>query len=335
MKKPLFLVKWFNYEYWPVWAMYWPMALYFAWKSLQIRVFFWNTLVNPGLDEYGGFFGESKSDIYEDIPKEYLPKQYIYDKNSEEFSRWLREVRFPLIVKPDVGERGNGVCKYETPEALQRFLSDSSGTHIVQEYVDYPMELGIFVVRMPWENFATVTSITTKKFLVMTGDGKTSLGEWIESNPRAAFQKARLYPRFQSEWNRVLPAGETLLLEGIGNHCLGTEFCNGNAHISPAISKVFSDIILKMPGYYYGRFELRAQSFELLEQGKEFRILEFNGISAEPTHIYDKKYNWFFALRDVKRHWDMMFRIAVYNKKQGVPYQGFSKTLKKIREHFS
>ena len=64
-----------------------------------------------------------------------------------------------------------------------------------------------------------------------------------------------------------------------------------------------------MDGIYYGRFDLKCKSIELLEEGKGIHILEFNGVAGEPAHIYDPEFPVWKAYRDIYRH----FKIIISN----------------------
>ena len=54
--------------------------------------------------------------------------------------------------------------------------------------------------------------------------------------------------------------------------------------------------------------------YPLLENDSDFKVLEINGIMAEPTHIYDaKKGSYFKALKAIRNHWKSLFEIATTN----------------------
>lgn len=315
-----------------------PLYPFFIWHSIKSGYFFWSSVANPGLDEYGGFFGESKTDILKNIPKEYMPKQ-IFIQNSISIEELILAVRdekmqYPLIAKPDIGERGNGVTVIKNEEDWKTYLLIPFVAFVVQEFITFPEEMGVFYVKNPETGIGKVTSITKKKFLTATGDGKVTLGEWVQSNTRARFQENRLKVKFADQWERVLNVNESVLLEPIGNHCLGTEFLSGNHLLGKEVDNVFNEIAAKMNGYYYGRFDIKVSSEQDLIKGVNIRIMEFNGISAEPAHIYDQSYNLFRALSDIKKHWKMMYGICIYNINNGMKPIGFGQTVKRVYNHF-
>jgi hypothetical protein len=61
-------------------------------------------------------------------------------------------------------------------------------------------------------------------------------------------------------------------------------------------------------------------TFEELELGKNFAVVELNGAASEPTHIYDPKHSIFFAWKELMRHITFMYEISAANHKNGVPY---------------
>jgi len=77
-----------------------------------------------------------------------------------------------------------------------------------------------------------------------------------------------------------------VVLEPIGNHCRGTTFLNANDIIDEKLTKVFDSISNRIPGFYFGRYDLRCSSIEDLKKGKNVRIIELNGAGSEPDNIY-------------------------------------------------
>ena len=73
--------------------------------------------------------------------------------------------------------------------------------------------------------------------------------------------------------------------------------------------------------------------------GKNFKIIEINGIISEPTHIYDASGDatYFDAVRTIKSHWKIIDRIALKNHKQfGISYpnvKSFVQNMLTLRTH--
>jgi hypothetical protein len=337
MKIPLWLVKILKYEYWTWWFFYIPVLPYWLWLALKSRSFTYFTAANPGI-EAGGFFGESKIDILNKIPAQYKPKTIFIEKNEnlEEitFKLLSNGIGFPLIAKPNIGERGNQVEKIENAEALQKYIEENQESFIIQEFIDFEIEMGVMFYRLPSQPSGKVSSVTLKKFLSVTGNGKNTIEELINQSVRARFQYAKLQKKLGEKMQEILPENESLLLEPIGNHCRGTMFLNGNHLINDTLHKVFNEIALPVDGFYYGRFDMKVKSLEDLYEGKNIRIMELNGVSAEPAHIYDPQYTLLKAYRDLLNHWKIIYQICRENMQNGIKPVPVRELWQMTRGHF-
>jgi hypothetical protein len=207
------------------------------------------------------------------------------------------------------------------------------GGVIVQEFIPYPLELSVMVHRFPKSGHGKVTSICRKVFLSVTGDGSSTIEDLIHRKPRAILQKRKLANRMTL--SHVPDKDEEVVLEGIGNHCLGTQFLNANHWITPDLEQQMLAVLAEMPGVYYGRFDLRTTSIEMLRQGKEFLIMEFNGASSEPAHIYDPAYGPRRAYRDLWQHWKLMYAIYCEQKQAGVSTMPWREGFRSLRAYVS
>ena len=304
--------------------------MYFA---IRARDIFFFSAVNPSIPT-GGFFGEEKHRIYELIPRQYLPKT-IYAKRGEAgIDQKVADagIIYPVVAKPNIGERGMHVEVIEGPESLAIHVARIPGDVIIQDYVSYPLELSVMVYKFPQSDQGEVTSICRKVFLSVTGDGQKSIADLISGKPRALLQKKNLASKM--DMNHIPKEGEEIVLESIGNHCRGTQFLNANAWISPKLESTILSILRQMPGVNYGRFDLRAASIEALENGKDFLIMEFNGTSSEPAHIYDPDYGIVAAYRDLWKHWKIMYYISREQKQIGVQALPWREGLRSLRKYF-
>ena len=115
-----------------------------------------------------------------------------------------------FIAKPILGERGDGVTKIESVRDLILYNQNADNEYIIQEFIDYRIELGVFYSRKPSEAKGKITSITLKEFLSVTGDGRSTLAELIAFNSRARFQEKKLKLKFEKIWQNTVPYGETI-----------------------------------------------------------------------------------------------------------------------------
>ena len=129
-------------------------------------------------------------------------------------------------------------------------------------------------------------------------------------NPRAKLQLSSLEMVLGDQLEEVLPNGEEKELESIGNHCRGTAFLNGNDLINDQLHEVFDQICKNIPGFYFGRFDLRCSSLDDLYWGQGIKIMELNGAGSEPGHIYQPGTSIFTAYKDIFHHLNILLKIS-------------------------
>ncbi|MES2732563.1 MAG: hypothetical protein V4714_12470 [Bacteroidota bacterium] len=315
--------KFFHWEYWPFPVFYFPVFFYWLWLSLKSRSFFFFSASNPSIKS-GGMLGESKFSILEKIAPEFKPATILVEAPA---TRAVLESRlktagitFPLIAKPDIGERGWLVEKITNWAALEDYFTQVQGNFIIQAFVDFPVELGVFYYRFPSQKQGHISSIVVKDFLKVKGDGHSTILELIEKYPRARFQRVALQEKHPHLMGEILADGKELELVPIGNHCKGTTFLNGNQWINAQLVRVFDEISRPIQGFYFGRFDLRCTSIEDLYAGQNIRIVELNGAGAEPGHIYQPGFSIIEAYRVIFSHWRIMYQISQLNNAAGNPY---------------
>jgi hypothetical protein len=327
-----FFIRFFNWEFWPMWIVYIPLYTYYVWLTIKARnPWFWSAS-NPGI-ETGGMLGESKMEIFNIMP-DHLKPTTILIKSGTSLKIVMnilkeKELSFPVICKPDRGERGFQVAKINNELELENYLEKNKVDYLIQPFCNFPMELGIYYCRFPWEPTGKIFSVVKKEFLYIKGNGKFTLRKLISENKRAVLQWEKLASRFAHKMDEIIPEGELLELESIGNHARGTKFLNANATIDDQLTKVFDEITSQIPGVYFCRYDLRTTSEEDLKQGKNIFIVELNGVGAEPAHIYDPDYKLRWAWRDLINQYKMVYKISVYNHKNGVKYM----TTQQVRAH--
>lgn len=325
---------WYKVTHWEFWSfnvLYFPVNFYFVWLALRSRSFFFFTAANPTID-FGGMLGESKSEIYKLIPQSYLPLTYKISAGDLDTAQAKAElIGFPLICKPDKGERGKLVEKIKTAEQLIAYVKRCPVDFLIQAFVDLPIELGVFFIKHPDQTTGQITSIVQKDFMHVIGDGTNTVMKLLEKLDRAQIQLDFQHPRF-SELMREVPApGQKVLVESIGNHCRGTIFLDSSFHITPALQAAFNEIANNIPGFHFGRFDMRCVSFEKLEKLEDFKILELNGAGAEPAHIYHPGNSLWNGYRDIFWHLAQLGEISRKNHQMGIDYWTFRKGWRKLQ----
>ena len=311
-----FFIKLTNKEFWPMWATYFPVLPYYLYLATRARSFFFFTAANPSI-ETGGMLGESKIDILNMIADEYKPISLLIKPKTglEQVLEMMQQqnISFPIVVKPNVGERGLLVEKVDNPEKLAKLIHENDIEYIIQPFISYKEEYAIMYYRMPNEKEGKITSICQKKFLSVVGDGKSTLTELIWQQPRAILQWKKLQQDFtKNELNEVISNGTEKELVVIGNHSRGTTFLNNNHQIDKSLELVFDKITNNMTDVYFGRYDLKCLSMAEMKKDNHIQIMEFNGVGAEPAHIYDPNYPLWKIWRDLLRQWSIMFKIGTY-----------------------
>ena len=319
-----------NYEYWPSHLFYIPLFPYALYLAAKSRSFGFFSAVNPAIEGSGNGL-ESKFKTIELLPKPFKPKTIFIKKNSDVeivlYKIQQNSISYPLIVKPDIGFRGLLVKKITSEIALKNYFEKFNSINlIIQEFVDYPNECGIFYYKIPGEKTGKITSITLKQYSKVVGDGISTVLELVYKNKRAKHYISTIKELNTTILNKIPSKNEEIILNNIGNHCKGTQFINANYLINNNLNLLLDTISNQIPGWYFGRIDLKYVSFEKLIQQKEVKILEINGIISEPTNIYDtSKGSYFKALLAIKNHWKILYKIAVLNhKKYQIPYTNFN-----------
>lgn len=318
-----FFIRLRHWEYWPFSVVYVPLFFYHIWLSIKARSLFFFSASNPSI-ETGGLLGESKIDILDRISPDFKP-QTLFIPASTPINTVFAQLDeqgllYPLIAKPNVGERGWRVEKIEHWEALVNYIQRSTGDFLLQEYVHEPLELGVFYYRMPGQEQGVVSSIVQKEFLSIRGNGRDCVEVLIGQSERAMLQLPALREKYGSIFHQIPPVGETITLVSIGNHSKGTKFLDANHLITPALTRLFDRISGSIDGFYYGRYDLRCRSVADLYAGKHIRILELNGAGAEPAHIYQPGFSLREAYRVLFHHARVLYDISRENHRRGVPY---------------
>jgi hypothetical protein len=320
------LIKLKHWEYWPMEVVYFLPAIYFLYISLRERSILFFTASNPSI-ETGGMFFESKWSIFKRLPTHLYPKT-IFISEEETFDSVLKklgsaEINFPLIAKPDRGERGRGVKLIHSVADLSLYHRYNRVDFLIQQFVDYPVELSVFYFRRPGEKDGTITSLTGKELLGVTGDGVSSIKSLILKNDRALLHYTNLCHALGASINEVLMPGEFRILVPYGNHCRGAMFIDMCSSISPELVRVFDELGKSVDGFYFGRFDVRCKSLDDLAMGRDFYILELNGAGGEPAHIYDPAYSFFKGQLTLFRHFSRIYEVSLANHKSGVPYMSY------------
>jgi hypothetical protein len=221
---------------------------------------------------------------------------------------------YPFVVKPDVGMKGLWFERIDGPDQLIRYHKAVPVEYVIQEWVDWPIELSVFYYRHPEAPQGRITGFIHKTLLQVQGDGQSTLIELIRNHPKASGRIEELSRIHAYRFEEVIPAEEVYLLSYAANH-------NRDGMLQRF------DAWSKHTSFYYGRYDLKVRSIDEFCSGGACSILEFNGCGAEPNHIYDCGMGLFEAYGVILQHWKALFSISRYNHQRGHRHWGFWKGL--------
>jgi membrane protein DedA with SNARE-associated domain len=330
-----------RWEFWPMWIFYAPVVAWTLWLAVRHGGFATITAANPGIPD-GGVVGESKYDIMRRLPRRWsLASIPVRPGDTNERLRLLVEgmrrasLAWPVILKPDVGQRGTGVKLVRSLVEARNYLARFPGTVVAQPYHPGPYEAGIFYYRFPGEPKGRILSVTDKHFPAVLGDGVSSLATLIHTHERFRMQAGTFLARLGVAAARVPAAGECVRLGIAGNHAQGTLFRSGQHLITPSLADRIDRIARSYDGFYVGRFDVRYSSVEAFKAGRDLAIVELNGATAESTDIYDPDNTLLRAYGRLFRQWSLVFAIGAANRAAGATVTPPRRLFSLVRTHLT
>jgi hypothetical protein len=323
------------FEFWPMWAFYPPVLLYALWLMVRYRGILLPTVANPSFPG-GGFVGESKAHIL-DLAVAHAPQwvapfvtvdRPLLANNPQAIELLAQQaldtlhgagLALPVVAKPDLGCRGAGVKLVRTVDALKSYLQafPAGARLLLQRYVAFEGEAGIFYSRHPTQAQGEIISITLKYFPYVYGDGHSTLRQLILKDPRAGKLSHLYLQRHVQRLDTVPAQGEAIRLAFAGSHSRGAIFRNGTALLTPAMRARFDEISKSLPEFYFGRYDIRFADFAQVQAGHGFTIVEVNGAGAESTHIWDRSTTLRKAWADLMKQYRLLFQIGRANYDRG------------------
>ena len=210
------IAKW---EFWPIQVFHAPVVLYVLFLAAKHRSLTVFTAVNPVIPA-GGFKGESKNDIYCGLRQTDAAAPHMLDhvllRGNEPTSERLKKtwrfidehgLNFPLVLKPDAGERGKDVVIVRSLDELEKGLLSTTSDTILQEFIA-GAEISVFYYRYPNEELGRIFSITEKRFPHVTGDGISTLEDLILADPRAVCLAEKYFEQNRDRLANVPANGE-------------------------------------------------------------------------------------------------------------------------------
>lgn len=321
-----------------IYALHVPYTIYLM---LRYRGVLLPTAANPGL-EGSGLTRESKADLFDllgPVGRAHLAPFVTVRTGApmleEAQSAMTAEgLRYPVVVKPDVGRRGFGVKTVHDDAELAAHLGKfPKGVRLlIQRYAEGPCEAGLFYARMPSEPQGRILSLTIKHFPEVTGDGVSTLRELIRRDPRARAFATVYFKRNRAHLDRVIPFGVKHRLVSVGNHVRGSAFEDGSRYITPALERWLDTVVQEVPEFYVGRFDVRYPSLDALTRAEDLTMVEYNGAGGEPTHIWDPRTSIVKTYAGLLGHWGLLYAVGAENRARGARPMPVREVLKRYFE---
>ncbi len=341
-----------KHELWPAWAYYWPLVPWCTWLGLRHGGLMSFTCANPTIADGGGMIGESKHDILRALAPlgdAVLPAIFIPPNESNTRFHTLKAAMnegtlppdYPLVLKPDAGQRGYGVRITRSDADAKDYLVRMDRAVIAQAYHPGPIEIGIMwarntAPRTGSDNTGRVLSLTIKHFPQLEADGRHTLEQLIYRHPRYRCQADILLARLADTRHDIPKAGELVSLGSIGNHSQGSIFCAADEHITPELEAWIDRAAgafcaptrhsVPLPegdnGLDFCRFDIRVRSLDDLHAARNLGIIELNGSSAESTSIYDPDKSLLWSWRALLAQWAALYTLGGWRRAQGVRPMG-------------
>ncbi len=323
-----------HFEFWPGWAFYGPIILQWIGLGLRYGDFSLPTAANPRI-EVGGLCGESKGAILDQIraPARDVVAPYVrlWPEGLDACERAMDAagLAYPVVAKPDIGCKGSGVRLVRDRADLARYLHafPADAALLLQRYVPFEGEAGLFYIRHPGEARGRITSVTLKQAPVLTGDGRSTLRALLMADRRAFAARHQYLPHLAGRLDQVPAPGERVRLVFVGNHCKGSIFYDGRDLVTPALAARVEALARAMPHFHFGRFDVRYASGAALRDG-DFQVIEVNGVGSEATHVWDARTRLRDAWRDQLQHGRAVFEIGRANRARGLRPSGMRAVLR-------
>lgn len=327
-----------KHEFWPAPVLYIPVILYILYLSVRYRSPMALTVCNPALrSTASGLVGESKLEILTALQQGSpgsVPR-FTGIKNREDREEILKKIQetFPentiLVAKPDRGERGKGVfilnTRQETLAFVDSFIEDYHNckdikkqeiTYILQEYIEGE-EYGVFYYRIPGKGHGNLLAVTEKHRPILTGNGIDTVEKLILKDNRAVLLAEKHFQKWKNQLQSIPEKGEQIRLVSIGTHSLGCIFLDGKRLITKELTDEIDSITRQYKEFYIGRYDLIVSSESDLIAGENLKILELNGVSSEPTAMYDPSHSIFKTYGYLFRQWKLVYQTGKINESRG------------------
>lgn len=310
----------------PKWVICIPLVVQWLWLGARHGSLSLPTVANPRITA-GGMVGEGKLEYFEGMgpvaraaTARHCGLRVEQDLSRKTIEQAMRRagLGFPLVAKPDLGLCGYGVRRIDGWHELRLYIEryPRGETVVLQEYLPQEGEAGIFYARDPLTGEGRLIGLALREFPRVTGDGVRSIGDLISADGRARLVVSRWH-ECTHDASCVPAPGEVVRLSMIGSTRVGGLYRDGQALITPELTRAIDAIARDMPDFHFGRFDVRFESARELAAGRGLRIMEVNGAGSEAIQAWDPRTPLLrgFAIIFAKQR--LLFDIAAARRREG------------------
>lgn len=237
---------------------------------------------------------------------------------------------WPVVVKPNIGERGLGVFVAKNQQELEQAANAQIDEYLLQTFVEGE-EFGVFIV-LPVGQKKPIIYIGRKIAPFVIGNGSDNLGDLITA--KIPKHKSYLHKRNRQRTNTIPKNGEMVILDDILHGFRGTT--QQVIQRDVADTELFNQICeycIKFD-YRYGRFDYRATNLEGLLNG-EGKILEVNGLASLPPHLTVQGIKLIEQWKIMYQAWSYAYAIGDANIASGCQAYSFLELVKVSLKHLA
>lgn len=312
-----------HWESWHWFAKYILIGPAWLWYCLKAKSLWFYTSSNPRIT-FGGYLGETKEEVYKLLPPGTYPDS-IFISPSHSLTEIVRlmdtkGLKFPIAAKAASGIMGFMFRKIESLDQLRQYHAYMPVNYILQEFVVHPLEVSVFYYRYPDQQRGNITGFIRKELPEVTGDGKRTLWELILAHPRVQFKLDEMRSKHAKHLNDILAPGEKYALSQALNLSRGGKLVSLANQKDERLLNLFDELSHYSGQLFFGRYDIRCNSVEELKEGRNFKILEFNGCGGEPHHVYGDGNSLWKTCSILLDHWKILYKISKHNHLNGYRY---------------
>jgi hypothetical protein len=317
-----------RWEFMSFWKFYALVIPIWVWYSIKNRTFFLGTNLNSFLNN-GGLFNYDKktsNDYFHFINKtSSIQLRMPHDVGVIENELIVRN---KIVLKPSQGLRGKSIFiiedKLEIPKNLE-------GNYILESFHCGAKEISVLVSRTA--EGLQIDGITGKVFPHVIGDGISSIKMLIQEIHRYRIAGSKLALPSTVQGDYIPKKGERISLGRIGNHNRGCLFVDITISLGMEAKIGILKTLESAREIDFGRFDINYNHPSDLVEGR-FKVIEFNGAMAEPTHMYDPRYSLMDALSIYRKHIQRLSRCHADKKKKGHSPTPLWRGLRELKVHW-